>query len=274
MGKWRLALLDMYKGVENLGLKSLCQLIDRFEDQLSYEIFDVRKKEEIPDSSFDIYISSGGPDSPKRGDGPWEKPFFKLLDELWEHNATNEASKKHCLFICHSFQLTCNHFRLGKPKLRLSPSFGIFPVYKTEEGRTDPLFESLPDPFYVMDSREYQIIEPDHSRIEETGARILAIEKERPHIDLERAVMAMRFSEEWVGVQFHPEANPYEAKKHFSRNKIRLQVGQHFGRKKYDKLMKGLNNPEEVFKSWDTIVPGFIERSLLALEQTETALKE
>ena len=274
MGRWRLALLDMYKGEENLGLESLCDLIERFEGQLDYQVFDVRSKGEIPDSSFDIFIHSGGPGSPMPGDGDWEKPYGILLDELWEINRTDSVNKKYCLFICHSFQLACNYFSLGQPVERRSPSFGIFPVHKTAASEDDEVLAPLPDPFYVMDSREYQVINPDLSRIEDMGARILGVEKERPHVDLERAVMALRFSDEWLGLQFHPEANPYEALKHFSKPKIKKKVEKLFGPKKYDKLMKGLQTPEEVFRSWDTIVPGFIESGLKALERVALVEKE
>jgi homoserine O-succinyltransferase/O-acetyltransferase len=40
----------------------------------------------------------------------------------------------------------------------------------------------LRDPFYSVDSRDYQVIEPDYPRIRTLGATILAIEKNRPHV--------------------------------------------------------------------------------------------
>jgi len=45
----------------------------------------------------------------------------------------------------------------------------------------------MEDPFYAVDSRDYQVIEPDHQQLQRIGATILAIEKERPHVLLERA---------------------------------------------------------------------------------------
>ena len=39
------------------------------------------------------------------------------------------------------------------------------------------------------------------------GASILCIEKSRPHVPYERAIMAMRFNEYMIGTQFHPEAD-------------------------------------------------------------------
>ncbi|MEI9933338.1 MAG: hypothetical protein WDM71_00415 [Ferruginibacter sp.] len=35
----------------------------------------------------------------------------------------------------------------------------------------------------------------------------MAIEKERPHVALPRAIMAVRFNDYMIGFQFHPEAD-------------------------------------------------------------------
>ena len=79
----------------------------------------------------------------------------------------------------------------------------------TNEGRNEIVFAGMHDPFYAVDSRDYQVIEPDENIIYELGVKILAIEKERPHIPhLERAIMAIRFNDYFIGTQFHPEADP------------------------------------------------------------------
>lgn len=39
------------------------------------------------------------------------------------------------------------------------------------------IFEGLKDPFYAVDSRDYQVTEPNHNKLHEMGASILAIEK-------------------------------------------------------------------------------------------------
>ena len=46
----------------------------------------VRVTNEVPDTSYDIYISSGGPGNPLEGNGIWELRFFHLIDRLWQHN--------------------------------------------------------------------------------------------------------------------------------------------------------------------------------------------
>jgi anthranilate/para-aminobenzoate synthase component II len=68
----------------------------------------------------------------------------------------------------------------------------------------DPIFANLNDPFYSLESRLYQIIEPNDENINALGAKIIALEKHRPHVPLERAIMAIKFSDKMYGVQFHP----------------------------------------------------------------------
>jgi anthranilate/para-aminobenzoate synthase component II len=75
------------------------------------------------------------------------------------------------------------------------------------EGQEEAIFEGLNDPFYAVDSRDYQVIQPHHNRLREMGGRVLCIEKDRPHVPYERAIMAIRFSEYMIGTQFHPEAD-------------------------------------------------------------------
>ena len=76
-----------------------------------------------------------------------------------------------------------------------------------ENAVNEPVFNAVKDPFYAVDSRDYQVVEPNHNMFHQMGATILVIEKHRPHINLERAIMAVRFNEYMIGTQFHPEAD-------------------------------------------------------------------
>ena len=269
--KLKLALMDMYKGEKNLGMQGLRDLIDRYTDFIDYQEFDVRSKNEVPDDSFDIYISTGGPGSPKRGDGPWEKDYYRLIDRLWDLD--QNGVKKYVLLICHSFQMVSSHFKIGKIRKRRNPSVGVFPVHKTEDGLGDKLFASLPDPFYVVDSREYQIIHPDYERVTEVGAQLLLLEKERPHVDLPRAIMAKRICEEWVGVQFHPEAEPSVLIPHFNKPEVREKFVEKYGEKRYNKLIKELKKPERIQLTFDTVIPGFLEEAIKGLGGGEVNMR-
>ena len=186
----KVAVIDMNNGFPNQGMRGIQELLQSYKQQselnLTFDLFDLRKKGEIPDLSYDIFISSGGPGSPFDGEGQkWENDFFFLLDEIDGFNAKNKH-KKHAFLICHSFQLACRKYGLGTVTQRKSNAFGIFPISLTENGELETVFNGLPDPFYSVDSRDWQVIQPNEADFEAKGAKILAIEKERPHVALER----------------------------------------------------------------------------------------
>jgi GMP synthase-like glutamine amidotransferase len=203
----KVAILDLYNGIENQGISGFDEILKRFKAKhninITWEVFDVRRLNKLPDTGFDIYISSGGPGSPFSEDEEWDKNYFKLIDLLEVYNASEQRPKKHCFFVCHSFQLMCRRYNLGEVSLRSSPSFGVLPVYFFNDGQTDSVFKGLADPFYAVDSRSWQVVNPDMDQFEKTGAKILAIEKERSHVDLPRALMAIRFNDYFIATQFH-----------------------------------------------------------------------
>ena len=58
----RIAVLDLYEGEANEGMRCIRQLLEHFKNDhqldLTYQVFDVRMKKEIADLGFDAYISS------------------------------------------------------------------------------------------------------------------------------------------------------------------------------------------------------------------------
>ncbi len=66
--KIRVAILDLYEGQPNQGMRCIRELLREFGSthDLTLEIdeFEVRLEQKVPDLSYDIYISSGGPGSP------------------------------------------------------------------------------------------------------------------------------------------------------------------------------------------------------------------
>lgn len=260
--KLKLALLDMNAGRPNQGMRCIRDIANLYKNEFDITEFDVRVTDEVPDTSFDVYISSGGPGNPLEGNGIWDKKWYKLVDDLWAYNQNNRFSKKYMFFVCHSFQMACHHFQLGDLTPRKSTSFGIMPVHKTKFGEIDPILKDLPDPLYAVDSRDWQLIQPDLTVFQQHGVKILALEKIRTHVEYERAIMAVRFSKEFVGTQFHPEADPEGMLLHFGKDEIRNQVIENFGQSKYDEMMAHLNDPDKIAMTHDTILPSFIENAL------------
>lgn len=261
----RIAILDLYAGQPNQGMRCLYEIAGNWSlgsgIPISIQEFDVRQKQQVPDLSFDIYLSSGGPGSPYDGEGSeWETLYFQWLEEIvnWNRNPAN-THKKFAFFICHSFELICRYYQLGQVTRRNSTSFGIFPVHFTPAGRSDRLFENLNDPFYVVDSRDWQIIQPDASRLELMGASILCIEKERPHVPYERAVMGIRFNEYMWGTQFHPEADAEGMSLYLQLEDKKQMVVKHHGEEKWISMVEQLNDPNKIMWTYANVLPNFFD---------------
>ncbi|MFD2936455.1 type 1 glutamine amidotransferase [Spirosoma flavum] len=267
----KIAVLDMNNNHANEGMRCILHLIRNVQGndhaELSFDVFDVRANNEIPDLDYDIYISSGGPGSPMASSDAWEARYFALIDQIFDWNIHNER-KKYVFLICHSFQLVTRHLNLGLLSRRRSTSFGIFPIHKTDEGSLDPLLKDLPDPFYAVDSRDYQITDPNVERMESRGASILCLEKIRPHVALDRAVMAMRFSPEVVGTQFHPEADNEGMLRYFLKDEKRNHIISNFGREKYHDMVAYLQDPDKIALTESVILPGFLRQAIHSLSVT------
>lgn len=263
----RVAILDLYKGEPNQGMRCIRQQMAEAagrHPEVRFDVteFDVRGKDQVPGLDFDLYISSGGPGSPYDGAGSvWESRYFGLLDAVWNHNQ-GVGSRKYLLAICHSFQLMCIHFGLADVQPRRSGSFGILPVHLTDKGLADSLLSKLPDPFYGADFREWQVLQPRQESLQSLGASLLAIEKDRPHVPLERAVMAMRVSPEIIGTQFHPEADPEGMRAHFSKAAQKAAIIGRHGQAKYDEILYRMADPDSLRRTYATFIPEFIRQSL------------
>ena len=266
MKKIRLALLDMNNNHANQGMRNITEIAHTFQqnsdENVEIEVFDVRYNNEMPRvQDFDIFISSGGPGDPHRQGHAWEQPYADFLNEVWDHNKNN-TERKFLFLICHSFQLASIHWQLGNICKRKSYSFGVMPIHKNYQGEEDFLLKGLPEPFYGVDSRAYQFIEPNLRKMEELGMRIVALEKVRPHIHLERAVMAIRFSDEIFGTQFHPEANPEGMIKSLEIAQNREAMIESYGMEKYLETVDRMNDPDKILLTQAQILPRFLEHAV------------
>ncbi|UJP63423.1 type 1 glutamine amidotransferase [Mongoliitalea daihaiensis] len=268
--KINVAILDMYDGEPNQGMRCIQDILGRFSSQIFCTTYNVRQLAQIPDiAAYDLYISSGGPGNPLEGDGIWDVKYYALLDQLYEWNKQQEQ-KKYVLFICHSYQMAIHHFGLAEITKRKSTSFGVMTIHKTEAGMNDPLFENLDNPFWAVDSRDYQIVQPHHKKFKAMGAKIIALEKIRTHVEYERAIMAVRFSPEMVGTQFHPEADPESFHAHLRKPEVREKIIHMRGRARYLKMLEHLVEENTIYKTNETLIPNFIRQSLELIQQQHT----
>lgn len=258
----RVAVLDMYNGEPNQGMRCIIDIINRFNQLVSFKIFDIRGKKEFPEiDKYDIFISSGGPGNPLEGDGNWDHKWYNLIGDLWQHNQTHDH-KKHVLFICHSFQMACHYFGVAKITKRKSTSFGVMPIHRDGHGKNEPIYQGLENPFWAVDSRDYQVVQPHLEVFEDNGFEIISLEKIRNHVELERAIMGVRFSKEFVGVQYHPEADPISFIVNLKNKEKRDKIINLKGKEAYLQMLEHLIDEDKIYKTNETIIPNFLRLAI------------
>ena len=66
--KIKVAILDLYEGEPNQGMRCIREILNQYGEinnlKIEWDEFDVRQKNEVPDMSYDIFVSTGGPGSP------------------------------------------------------------------------------------------------------------------------------------------------------------------------------------------------------------------
>jgi GMP synthase-like glutamine amidotransferase len=260
----KIAVLDLYEGFPNQGMRCIQEIVAHWAEtnniSFTYHTYNVRQDLVVPDLSYDMYISSGGPGSPLETEGePWDNLYMDWLKmiEAWNNDVTN-AVKKHVFFICHSFQLACRYYGIAEVCKRKSTSFGVFPIHRMHEGENEDVFKGMRDPFYAVDSRDYQVISPNHQKLRKMGAQILAIEKHRPHVPYERAIMSIRFNDYFIGTQFHPEADAIGMSMYLQREDKKAGVIENHGEAKWKSMVEQLQDPEKIMWTYKNILPNFL----------------
>ena len=268
----RVAILDLYEGEPNQGMRCIREILKEWSEYhnvpLTVDEFEVRLNQEVPDLSYDIYISSGGPGSPVDSIGSaWEVSWLNWLKSVqdWNHNDQN-SNKKFVFFICHSFQLVCRHLGIGEVSKRKSTAFGVFPVHVLPDGQVDPVLKGLNDPFYVVDSRDWQVIHPDLDKLNRMGMKILCIEKYRPHVPYVQAIMALRLDPYMIGTQFHPEADAVGMSMYLQREEKKQMVIETHGLEKWESMVEHLNDPDKIMWTYAHIIPNFISQAYKQLK--------
>jgi len=264
----KVAILDLYEGEPNQGMRCLRDILGGFghESDLRVDLkeFDVRLRNDVPDMSYDVFISSGGPGSPLESRySDWEKKYFGWLNEIerWNNNPAN-LQKKFVFFICHSFQLSALYYNIGILTKRHSSAFVIVPIHMLGDSFNEPIFDGLKDPFYAVDSRDYQVIQPNLEVIKKMGAKILCIEKERRHVPYERAIMGIRYNEYMVGTQFHPEADAPGMAMYLNRDDKKQIIIGNYGEEKWRSMLAHLDDPDKILWTYSHVLPNFLNQAV------------
>jgi len=261
----------MYDGHPNQGMRCLLDVVAGVNaglagQTLEWEVFDVRQRAELPGLDHDVFLSSGGPGGPFDGDGTtWEKRYFEWLAAVLAHNRSRDGSPKFVCAICYSFELVARFSGCARVTRRRSTSFGVMPIHLTAAGRQDPLFRGLSDPFYGLDFRDWQVVQPDRWVLDALGGSVLALEKPRPHVPLERSVMALRLSPEVVGLQFHPEADLEGVRRVYVDPERQAWVLRRRGQAKVDEIAARVEDPRYLEPTHRTVLPSFLRDAVARL---------
>ena len=83
----KVAVIDLYAGTVNQGMRGIRTILKIFQEkyQIQFQVdeFELRNQLQIPDLSYDIYLSSGGPGSPIEPNlAEWEILYFNWLNNL------------------------------------------------------------------------------------------------------------------------------------------------------------------------------------------------
>jgi homoserine O-succinyltransferase len=271
----RIAILDMYNGAPNQGMRCIQQILADWSATEGIEVcidtYDVRQKAELPGTNHDVFISTGGPGDPLSSRyEDWDIKWCRWLDDILRYNSNPDNSqKKFAFFICHSFQLACRHLNLGMVCKRHSTAFGVFPVHRLAGGEQEIIFDGLNEPFFAVDSRDFQVIHPNEKKLKEMGGQPLCLEKERPHVPYERAMMAARINPWMIGTQFHPEADPEGMRSYLLQEEKKQQVILQHGEAKWQSMLDQLEDEDKIRLTYLQVIPNFLTQaaeSLMTLE--------
>jgi hypothetical protein len=98
--------------------------------------------------------------------------------------------------------------------------------------------------------------------LNDMGAKVLCIEKERPHVPYERAVMGIRFNDHMIGTQFHPEADAIGMSIRLQSAEKKKTVIENYGEEKWLSMLNQLNDPDKIMWTYSHIVPNFLNQSV------------
>src|SRR5690606_19920265 len=144
----------------------------------------------------------------------------------------------------------------------VGPENTHFIVLEWEEKLVKLLFQNLDQPFYAVDSREFQCVYPNLQKIKKLNMNVLAIENSRDHQSLSRALMAIRFSEEIIGTQFHPEANPEDVMCNLIDEKYKAVLIQRIGLENYLNTLELADDEDKIKRTQVEIIPGFLKNAI------------
>ena len=271
----RLCLIDMNAGHPNQAIRCFKLILERFvaavqqaNPGLDASLAHVQPRNlgELPPPDCDLYLSSGGPGSPFDGyDDPWCTGFRRFADRIVDGRLAHGAATPGLLVVCHSFELAVLHFGVAQMTPRPERKFGVMPVYMTEPGARGPLLAPFGDRLFAWEHRSWQAVGLDAGRLAALGGELWAVETREVAKYKGDGLLAFRFAPGVEGTQFHPEADRAGAVAWIERPEMAQAVVEAFGDVTYRRMLKTLDDPMRLARTWALLIPGWLARSFNAL---------
>lgn len=271
----RLGLIDMNNGVANQAIRSFRSILGAFVEKakmanpgLEASLVHVQPRNlgEPPPRDCDIYISSGGPDSPLDGlQEPWAAPYRSWLDALVDDRARRGDAAAQAFLVCYSFEIAVAHF--GVAQLTARPrKFGIMPVYPLLNGETptSPTLRAFGDRLFVWEHRNWQAVELNQARLAALGGELLARES-RDGFSKGPGLMAVRFLPTVEGSIFHPEADKPGVMAWIVKPEEAQAVIRAYGELTYRRMLKTIDDPMRLARTYALLLPGWLARAFNAM---------
>ncbi len=83
---------------------------------------------------------------------------------------------------------------------------------------------------------------------------------------LERAIMAVRFRENMIGTQFHPEADAIGMSLHLQKPDKKKVVVENHGENKWKSMIEQLKDPEKIMHTYSVFIPNFLTNTVEKME--------
>jgi homoserine O-succinyltransferase len=71
--------------------------------------------------------------------------------------------------------------------------------------------------------------------------------------------MAMRFSDYFIGTQFHPEADAVGMRMYLQREDKKQTVIENHGEPKWESMVEQLQDPEKIMWTYKHVLPNFLD---------------
>ena len=83
--------------------------------------------------------------------------------------------------------------------------------------------------------------------------------------------MAIRFSDEIFGTQFHPEADAEGMARYFQKEEKKMAITKEYGIEKFNEMVERLNDPDKISLTEKTIIPKFLVHAAEQILELEMA---